>query len=678
MERLYETLQASSSASRAAARPAHLRRIAAAEADAFLAFLADGNVAAVKAQGAQRAEQGLGTSAMLRMCAALRQFCQAQLDGDRFQEALAALDEYAAALVESFVDAREAIIVAEQEHIRAALQRELEDLYESEREHRVLAEALRDSAAALNSTLDLNEVLDRILTNAARVVPHDAANIMFVEGGVAFVVREHGYITQDVDTSGLCFPVAQTPTLRHMTETGQPVVIPDVRSFEGWVDVDDELWIRSYAGAPIYIRSYAGAPIRGRSDLIGFLSLDSTRPNAFAETDVEALRAFADQAAVSIENARLYRELEIASQNLEQMVEARTAELRRLKESVETIINNSPDAILFVRTNGSIEATNRAVHELSGFEPEELIGRPLLDLMDRSSSDDLQEALLGALNQGTTHRLEATAQRKDGATFDANIALAPVVEDGVLTGLVCSLQDISALKEVTRMKDAFVSNVSHELRTPIANIKLYHDLLERNPGKGVTYMAHLKRETARLSNIVEDLLLLSRLDQGRVALKRTPINLNDLAVQYVTDRTLLAESRGLILSFSGDPDLPDVQGDPSLLGQALGVLLTNAFNYTSKGGKVFVSTQTRWRDEARWITLAVGDTGPGISVEEQRHIFDRFFRGDAAHETNTPGTGLGLAIAREIVERHRGKIEVISEGVPGKGTTFVIWLPVSA
>src|SRR5690606_39231014 len=168
VERLYETLQASSSASRAAARPAHLRRIAAAETDAFLAFLADGNVAAVKARGALRAEQGLGTSAMLRMCAALRQFCQAQLDGDRFQEALAALDEYAAALVESFVDAREAIILAEQEHIRAALQRELEDLYESEREHRVLAEALRDSAAALNSTLDLNEVLDRILTNAAR------------------------------------------------------------------------------------------------------------------------------------------------------------------------------------------------------------------------------------------------------------------------------------------------------------------------------------------------------------------------------------------------------------------------------------------------------------------------------------------------------------------------------
>jgi signal transduction histidine kinase len=244
---------------------------------------------------------------------------------------------------------------------------------------------------------------------------------------------------------------------------------------------------------------------------------------------------------------------------------------------------------------------------------------------------------------------------------------------------VCSLRDISALKEAERMKDAFVSNVSHELRTPISSLKLYHGLLKTAlPHKRDEYLVTLRRETNRLERIIEDLLRLSRLDQGRVALKLAPVDLNALADQYVADRAPLAEERGLSLSLDQAPDLPPVHADEGMLGQTLSVLLTNALNYTPVGGRVVVSTWVCQREGEACTGFSVSDTGPGIPPEEQSRLFQRFFRGAAGRESGQPGTGLGLAIAKEIVTRHHGWIEVVSEGVPGEGATFSVWLPVES
>jgi signal transduction histidine kinase len=207
-------------------------------------------------------------------------------------------------------------------------------------------------------------------------------------------------------------------------------------------------------------------------------------------------------------------------------------------------------------------------------------------------------------------------------------------------------------------------------------LKLYHELLGRNPGKVDSYIATLHRETERLSQIIEGLLALSRLDQDSITLKLQEVDLNDLVQTYVRDRPLLAESRGLTLTLNPQPDLPPLQLDANLLGQTLSIMLTNALNYTPRGGKVAVSTLTREADGILWVGFSVQDSGPGIPPEEQARLYDRFFRGSAGREANTPGTGLGLAIARAIVERHHGRIEVHSEGIPGLGTTFIVLLPV--
>jgi diguanylate cyclase (GGDEF)-like protein len=173
---------------------------------------------------------------------------------------------------------------------------------QSEREEHALAEALRDAASALNSTLDFEEVLERILTNVNRVVPNDAVNIMLVEKGIASVIRGQGYAERDLEGAlkALRWKVEDIPVFRQMSETAQPVVIPDTLDYADWKTFPESEWVHSYAGAPIFVKG----------QLVGFLNLDSAQPGFFTSRDSERLRAFADQAAVAIENARLYTELQ--------------------------------------------------------------------------------------------------------------------------------------------------------------------------------------------------------------------------------------------------------------------------------------------------------------------------------------------------------------------------------
>ncbi|MFC1959992.1 PAS domain S-box protein [Chloroflexota bacterium] len=233
------------------------------------------------------------------------------------------------------------------------------------------------------------------------------------------------------------------------------------------------------------------------------------------------------------------------------------------------------------------------------------------------------------------------------------------------------------LRVLSRVKDEFVSNVSHELRTPIANLKLRHYLLAKVPDRLEDHLAVIQRETERLEHIIESLLYLSRLDQDRVDWNPVLVDLNLLTSQLVNDRIAFAQSRELSLAFTSEPNLPLVKADVALWEQALSILLTNSFNYTPASGYVEVKTHEREWNRKRWVGVSVSDTGLGIPTDEQPHLFERFFRGVAGRESGTPGTGLGLAIVQEIVNKHQGQAEFYSEGVPGKGTTFSLWLPVA-
>jgi PAS domain S-box-containing protein len=206
---------------------------------------------------------------------------------------------------------------------------------EAEREQRVLAEALRDAAAALNSTLELDKVLDLLLANVGRVVPHDAANITLIdERGEARIARARGYAEPALEkVLSLRLPTASTPNLRRMAETAQPVFMPDTHADPAWIKREEFMWVRSYAGMPI----------RLKGQVIGFLNLESATPGFFTPAHTDHLRAFADQAAIAIENARLYNEASRYAEELEQQamdLQARNEELDAFAHTVAHDLKN--------------------------------------------------------------------------------------------------------------------------------------------------------------------------------------------------------------------------------------------------------------------------------------------------------------------------------------------------
>jgi PAS domain S-box-containing protein len=240
--------------------------------------------------------------------------------------------------------------------------------------------------------------------------------------------------------------------------------------------------------------------------------------------------------------------------------------------------------------------------------------------------------------------------------------------------LQAAYEDLQAL---SRVRDEFVANVSHELRTPITNLVLYHHLLTERPEKQTQYLATLQRETERLENIVEDLLYLSRLEQGEILLSLAPVDLNALVETYVADRSALATMKELTLGLEKATELPIIHGDQVLLERVLGSLLNNSLSYTPPGGHITITTQSRERDGRNWIGFIVRNNGPSIPPDEIPRLFERFFRGKMARQAGVPGTGLGLAITKEIIERHGGEVEVESglDG-PEQGVAFSVWLPV--
>jgi signal transduction histidine kinase len=200
-------------------------------------------------------------------------------------------------------------------------------------------------------------------------------------------------------------------------------------------------------------------------------------------------------------------------------------------------------------------------------------------------------------------------------------------------------------------------------------------MLKAQPNiKSAERLEVIGRELQRLRTLIEELLNLSRFDLGQVRPRFIPCDLNALIQTLMDDRRSLAEERGLTLNTILQSNLESVWMDEPTITQAVSNLLTNAMNYTPRGGKIIVETMTKFLGEERWVGFRVQDTGRGIDDHEKPHLFERFFRGKAGHDSGAPGTGLGLAIVKQVVEIHHGKIDV-EKGKSGSGAMFTVWLP---
>ena len=539
---------------------------------------------------------------------------------------------------------------------------------ESETKQRVFAEALRDTAVSLNSSFDINEIVVNLIDNVARVVPFDGINLVLFEAGHARFIRLQGLYEKYVEIDELVSritPISTIPNYMQLIESKEAILIENTDEHPGWISVQKLEWIKSTICAPVILGD----------QVIGSLNVDSATSNFYTAKQVKRLQAFANYVGVAIQHTRLYHELEAQNELLEDAVAARTAELQHAMEQVNGILSNSPDSILMLDAEGNVITHNPASWHMFGWDNDQIPEQLQHCLATNEEINKFSAALKNVVHRAKPARFNSIGKRTDQSLFDAEIALSPIRKNGIVENIICSVHDISALKEVERMKDTFVSNVSHELRTPIASLRLHADLIQRAPQKTSTYLSRMNREINRLNTLIEDLLNLSRLDQKRVQFELLPLHLDYLIIQYVTDRQILAEEKNLVIDYNLADSLPLVRGDSGLIGQVLSILLTNAINYTPENGRITIKTFTKTEDNQTWIGLSVSDTGLGVPKDEQGKIFERFYRGTTGQQSSAHGTGLGLSIAHEIIASHHGKLEVNSEGIPGKGATFTVWLP---
>ena len=565
-----------------------------------------------------------------------------------------------------------------------------------------LGEALATAAAVVNSTLNIEQVLDRILAQVERVVFGDTFNVMLVEGDQARIVRWRGYervgITEPPGDSAIS--ITDYPNLINMAQTGESVVVPDTTASPDWIPHGDREWRRSYVGAPI----------RVADAVVGFLNVNGTQAGQFGPADAERLSIFANYAATAIENARLV-------ESLEDQVAARTAEIRAEQEKSETILRSVGDAITMADLQMRVQYVNDAFTALTGYTAEEVLGKQVSRVGAVVKSEQARQSLWSDLAQGKSWQGEAIGYRKDGRTYDAELTVAPVLDpDGSLVGCVSSHRDVSQQKELERTRSRFMTHVSHELRTPVTNIKLYTQLLQRglSPEKTERHLRVLGKQVDRLGHLVEDILEMTGLDSGQTVIARNSVSLPTIIQDTLVRFQERARAAGLSLVSQPLPaDLPAVTGDQVWLGRALSRLVENVVTFVPmqdrdgkpapmqdrdgepapmqdrdgkpapmqdrdgkpapSGRPVNIEVGTAEQDGRTWVTIAVQDAGPGISAEEQEQILDRFFRGNLAESGHVPGTGLGLSIVQEILRAHGGRVAVESE--VGVGSTFTLWLP---
>ena len=542
-------------------------------------------------------------------------------------------------------------------------------LYVAEREQRTLAEALRAAASAISSTLHLDTVLDRILANVGQVLPHDAANVMLIEDGIARVARGYGYAEHDAGKwiGRLRFAVNEIPIWQDMLATRRPFAVPDTQADPRWLRFPEEEWIRSTVKAPIVLEG----------QVIGILHLDSAQPGFFDEADAERLQAFADQAAIAIRNAQLYDAIQHHASELERRVTERTAEVEAQRGQLQAILDSMGEAVIFTRGR-QVTYVNAAFTALFGYDAAAL-GSPSFAVPDTLLAPDHDAAgLKRAVQQSLLHsgswRGEIEARRRDGSTFDSalTITLVPGLASADGIAYVAILRDISQDKALQAQKDRFIAHASHELRTPLANVKTRLYLLRKQPEKLDSHLEVLNRVTDNMTELIENLLDVSRFERGVIPLYQRPVDLHELVEEVIAIQRPEAERKEILLS-ALLPDSPlMIEADPQRIMQVITNLVINAINYTPDGGKVTIELDPLEPcDEAPQgqVAIRVRDTGIGIPSEMLSQVFEPFIR---ANEDVATGTGLGLTIAREIVHLHRGTIAV--DSAPGEGAVFTVTL----
>ena len=336
------------------------------------------------------------------------------------------------------------------------------------------------------------------------------------------------------------------------------------------------------------------------------------------------------------------------------------------------LISSSDDAIVSKTLDGTITSWNHAAERMFGYTAEEAVGQHITLIIPPELHQE-EEEIIRKLRQGIRIRhYETVRVRKDGTKVDVSLSISPIKDSaGNIIGAAKIARDITERMELERRKDEFISMASHELKTPITTLKGFTGLLLRKLERQgrqeeVPMLTRMDAQIDRLTKLIDELLDVSKVQAGQLDYEEEPVDLAALLQETVEILQPTSPTHTLIVR---ETTHAMIMGDKDRLGQVLTNLISNAIKYSPQANQVDLSITT----SNKTVTLRVRDYGVGIPKAQQKHIFDRFYRGRVSHSKAFPGLGMGLYITHEIVKRHGGEITVESE--EGKGSTFVVSLP---
>jgi PAS domain S-box-containing protein len=502
---------------------------------------------------------------------------------------------------------------------------------------------LLEIARALTQELDLDKLLGRILKIAVEMLAGQA--------GIIALRAERGW--RVAVSHGI------PPAFLKVIETFLAQV-PDHEDPERFEipEINRHLNELTYA-ASMGLLTGVALPLIARQKVVGQLFIFRGYAGVFSSNDYTLLSSFANQAAIAVQNAQLY------------------SQVNQEKVRLNALLDTLADGILILDAQNRVERCNPAFARMVGLPVEQVQGRPHEEIVRWTRPPEgltLEQAEIGGwpLTPHAHLYVEGDLQQPGKQPpLPVGVTYAPLISgEGSLLNVIATVRDITRYRQAEELKSTFISIISHELKTPVALIKGYVSTLRRedavwDPQIVQDSLEVIEEEADRLGELIENLLDASRLQAGGMALKRSDVSIPELAQRM--SRRMQTQTNRHQITANFPNDFPVILADENRLEQVLINLIGNAIKY-APGGIIHVSGQARPDS----VIVCVSDEGPGIAPEDIPHLFDRFYRAPEMAK-QTKGAGLGLYLARAVIEAHGGRIWV--DTAPGRGVHMCFSLP---
>ncbi len=522
----------------------------------------------------------------------------------------------------------------------------------TERQRADEQQALLDTMADLSSERELSKLLQATLKRAI--------DLLGVTGGELAIYNEANAELEIVasynigkDSTGVRLKLGQG-AMGTVAQTHEPIIIRDYDTWAGKPQVYSDVTIWSVMAAPLLI---------GNTLVGAMASVHSDPKRIFGADDLRLLNLFTPQAAIAIQNARLYNEAQ------------------RQKQYFEAVVLNSPVAIVTLNLKGVITSFNPAFEKLFGYTPEEAIGKELDSLLNTPET----------LAEATAYTEQATSQtargigkrrRRDGTFLDVELAGVPVIVDGERVGIMALYHDVTDLlranadaKAANQAKSQFLANMSHELRTPLNAIIGYSEILEEEAAETgqdafIPDLNKIKSAGKHLLTLINDVLDLSKIEAGKMEIFAETFDIKQIVDEAATTIRPSVAKNNNALKVVCPADIGVMHSDVVKVRQILLNLLSNACKFTDNGTIALEAAR-----ETADIVFRISDTGIGMTTEQMSRLFEAFTQAEASTTRSYGGTGLGLTITRNFCQMLGGVVDLESER--GKGSTFTVRLPVT-